>query len=341
MYASQGSIKYDSIHIEDTAFALSEENISDMVPFRSVAEICFFFYTVIGAAVLIMTLLTSSWVKVLTKSEYAYDSLLSSTVVCGGILVISELLARIIVSASLKEFNWHQYFIWFTTFVGYILFFSMYIAYKKRKHTKFVTLHIVTYTILIYHHALPTFLLLLVYPAMTITIFAYFTTFTFVSIIFCSMCLSIFKKLYVLEKSKKITIRVCGIIIYISVFLMYGIFILLPLLLLLQLVYALALSQSSSITSSPIYTVLSLLPSAVISFVTWVLKTKFFQFDTTELQELENEHTIENTNEQLEANNSTIVSEERIPLLKMEGNGDSDGTQNHDNGQVYGATSKK
>lgn len=332
MYASQGSFKYDSIHIEDTAFALSEEMISDTIKSSSVADVCLVFYATLGTAVFIMTLLSSFWIKILVKSDH--DSLLSSTVVCGGILVISEILARIIVSVVVGEVVWHQYFIWMSTSMGYMTFFPLYILYcMKGKRTKFVTLHIVTYAIIIYHYALPTFLLMFVYPTMTITVFAYFTTFTFVSIIFCSICLSIIKKLYALEKHKRIAVRMSSIIVYIIVFLMYGVFIILPLLLLLQLVYALALSQSSSITSSPVYTILSLVPSAVISFVTWMLKTKFFQFDTTELQELENERSLEDTNEQRDNSN-----EERIPLLTMEGDSDSNSTPNHDNGQVYGAT---
>lgn len=105
---------------------------------------------------------------------------------------------------------------------------------------------------------------------------------------------------------------------------------------LLQLVYAIALSQSSSITAGPVYTVFSLIPPAAISFVTWMLKTKVFQFDISELQE--DEHTTEDTNEQ---RNADVVPEERIPLLAVEDTrsaSEPNGAPNHDSGQDYGAT---
>lgn len=202
---------YDSTFIEDIGFTLPESKVSDTVPFtgRSVTGICLLLYAIPGFVVLVITMLTSSWVRVLTKSHHA--SFLLATVIFGGILTIFEGLIRFIVSLKTVVLM-HQYFVWMSTAIAYGVFFSVYaglysIKNKKRTRTKFVTLHIITYAILVYHHTLPTFLLMLAYPTMTITIFACLITFTFVSIIFCSIWLSILKKLHILLKPKRSCVR--------------------------------------------------------------------------------------------------------------------------------------
>ena len=174
----------------------------------------------------------------------------------GGDLTISECLTKFLLVDYIPVY---LKYVWCSTAFGYVLFFIAVLFFVNKKVVAvFIAMHTATYVILIYHHALPIFLLMLIYPSMTVTIFAYLITFTFVSIIFFSICLLVLRKLFILVKPKKM--RLCTVISYSSLFLVYGTVIVLSLLLLLQLVYAIALSQSSSITAGPVHTVLSLIP---------------------------------------------------------------------------------
>ena len=92
------------------------------------------------------------------------------------------------------------------------------------------------------------------------------------------------------------------------------------------LVYALMFIQPSPFMNAPaVYAVLSLIPSAAISFVSWLLKTRVYQFDFT--KHLKTTQTTEDTDEQSDANDlDTNSEEEHIPLLKVDENCDSEST---------------
>ena len=134
-------------------------------------------------------------------------------------------------------------------------------------------------------------------------------------------------------------VRVCAKI-YLLYFLLYAIiifsFVVLPMIL---VVYALLLNQSFSITNGPVYTIISLIPTVVIPFVSWMLKSKVFQFE-----DVENAQNSEDTNEPRAANNDDDQEEERIPLLTVEENGSStelarsESSPNLRNRHNYGAT---
>ena len=90
--------------------------------------------------------------------------------------------------------------------------------------------------------------------------------------------------------------------------------------------------------NGPVYTVLSLIPSAAISLISWLLKTKVYQFDFA--KHLQMTQSTEDTDERRDSNHlDTISEEEHILLLKMEENCDSESSLNRGNDQNdYGAT---
>ena len=61
------------------------------------------------------------------------------------------------------------------------------------------------------------------------------------------------------------------------------------------------------------YTILYLIPTAAISFVSWMLKNKAFQFE-------DGQSSTESTNEQIAANNDSDSEKEHIPLLSVDEN---------------------
>ena len=178
---------------------------------------------------------------------------------------------------------------------------------------------------------------MLVYPTKVIAIFAYFTAFVYISIIVSSTAVLIFNLVIKSLKQKRSCIRVCAKI-YFFYFILYAIIISVLIVPLFLVVYALLLNQSLSITIGPVYTVLSLIPTAAISFVSWMLKTKVFQFE-----KLKNALNSEDTNEQRAANNNTDSEEERIPLPTVDENSSaseprSESSPNLCNRHNYGTT---
>lgn len=197
----------------------------------------------------------------------------------------------------------------------------------------FVSLHFAIFLYLIYHYVLPTSLLLLVYPSLP-----HWLTFVFAAITACSLYIRVIKFLKTTRRYK-ICSKLCIFILYT----LSGLFFILLLITIFQFVYAFVSNQSANITTAPVYTILSLIPSAVISLVTWMLKTEVFQFEFAKLH-WEDEHTTNDTNDQRDISNSnTPQEEERTPLLAVEenSNGASEANANHDNAaghQDYGAT---
>ena len=99
----------------------------------------------------------------------------------------------------------------------------------------------------------------------------------FVTIIVCSISPLIIKQVRICVKPKSIRFRAFVLAYYaIMIFLITSVgSIIFMYIILIQLVYALlALGQSAAITAGPAYTVLTLISSAAISFVSWMLKNK-------------------------------------------------------------------
>ena len=80
-----------------------------------------------------------------------------------------------------------------------------------------------------------------------------------------------------------------------------------------QLVYALMFIQPSPFTYAPVvYAVLSLIPSAAISFVNWLLRTKVYQLDFVKHMKIT--QTTEDTDEQSDVNDLDASSEEHMHI---------------------------
>lgn len=80
----------------------------------------------------------------------------------------------------------------------------------------------------------------------------------------------------------------------------------------IQFLYALVLGQASAITSGP-YTIFSLIPSAVVSVVTWMVKNKVFGKN----KDIDKDDNLEKKNEpsqQQEAGDNEHPSDQ-IPLV--------------------------
>ena len=341
MYASQGSVSDTQLHAEDIGFVLSEKNISALSN-NYVVTVCLFLYDLVGYLILVIALVIVSWIS-FTKYKINllsyHDNLLLSTVIIGTILTIIECIARCIFIPKDSPKYLLNNFAWIFASFAYIFFFVMLCVFKKIG-TTFVTLHIATFFMLIYHYSLPTFLLLLVYPTKVIIIVAYYITFVFVAIISFSISLMMWRPLCVVLKHKSIYVKVSMHLIHALYVLSLPVSIILLLVVLILLVYALILNQPSSISTSPVYTFLLLIPSAAISFVSWLLKTKIYQFDFAKhLQRAQSTET-DDTDEQTDTNDpqDTGSEAEQVPLLKVDENCNSESFLHYSNGQDYGAT---
>ena len=183
---------------------------------------------------------------------------------------------------------------------------------------------------LIYHYALSTFLLLLIHPMKVIITFAYLVTATFIAIIVCSAYVTVFKNLNThLKFNNNITFQ-CRYFCLSLVALIYIIIVIFTigyLLLLYCLAYAVMLNQSSPIATGPIYTILTLIPTVAVSFITWTLKNKIF--DSISIEELKKAVRAEDTTEQRDTNDlNANTEEEHLPLLTVEGNNSASETAN-------------
>ena len=117
-------------------------------------------------------------------------------------------------------------------------------------------------------YALPSFLLLLVYPTPVIAIAVYFITFIFITSITTSLCILAYMQSSKKERPDKDRILDQVFAVFIMLLVAVSFFIVT-----FVLVYALVLGQASAITTGP-YAVLSLIPPATITIGSWTLKSK-------------------------------------------------------------------
>ena len=342
MYASRGSVSHtETFHTEDIGFVLRTDEI--YVRSQVSVIICGYCYDSIGWFVLCFAHIILYNILTNRKTGLPYHgNIMSSTVIIGFIMMVLEYLVQFIhiIQSIVLDIYRLSYWSWYNMIalvINFVLFYLVHLAvYKKWSKIGFMLIasHILFYLLLIYHYALPTFLLMLVYPTKVIAIVAYLIAFVYVSIIAWSISVQIFKNAMKTLKNKRTCIRVCACI-YLLYIPIYALFICFFLIVLFLVVYAILLNQSLSITTGPVYTVLSLIPTAAISFVSWMLKTKAFQFE-----ELKN---AKDTNEQGAANNNTDSEEEHIRLLTVDKNSSasepmSESNPNLRNRHNYGTT---
>ena len=165
--------------------------------------------------------------------------------------------------------------------------------------------------IYIYFYALPTFLLLLVYPTKVITVVAYLATFVFTTSIIYSVCIRMiiiaFYSFCTVNKCTRVMTIIYIIIIFLLPFPMF--------IVVIQFLYSLVLGEASAISTGP-YTVLSLVPTAAISVAVWLVKNKVFSSGTKE--EDENKEPDKKKNENEDEKNSAINNGEALTLVVNE-----------------------
>ena len=210
----------------------------------------------------------------ITYCVYCYDFLLS-TVVTGGIVVVSEYLAQFIHIGKNTAVYWFNAPGLIPIFGMYLVFLCTHVIFMmcKRKvgfiYAMFYNYtHSLLFLLLIYHYALPTFLLMFVYPTKVNAIVAFLIAFVYISITVSSIAILMFIKMMKWLNNKKI--RTCMKLsgrVYLSYLILFAIIVPLLLFALILVLYVVLLNQSFSITSAPVYTVLSFIPTAAISFI--------------------------------------------------------------------------
>ena len=151
---------------------------------------------------------------------------------------------------------------------AYMLFMIFRLCWKKGIYKAaiiFFSFQSVIFFTLFCTYALPTFLLLLVYPTPVIAIAVYFITFIFITSITTSLCI-----LAYIQSSKKEKDSILNQVLAVCLILLVAVSFLIVT---FVLVYALVLGQASAITTGP-YAVLSLIPPATITIGSWTLKSK-------------------------------------------------------------------
>jgi hypothetical protein len=313
--------KSTAIHADDIAYTLSEDRLLHPLQDQDdvsgyVVYYCWFGYFLLMAWM--MHTIVSNNMKVLkslTTTILEHIDFVLSAVFVGYLFIICEFIATTVYLRDLYSFTFHLY-IWGPSLIGFIFVFLkvMHVCYKKCNKqstlsdsvklliTIFV-IGILLFLIHIYCYALPTFLLLLVYPTKIITVVAYLTTFIFVTSIISSISIHLIIVFY--NNFRKVgcctsvMMFINAIFIFLHPFLMF--------IIMIQFLYVLVLGEASAISAGP-YTVLSLIPTAAISAAGWLVKNKVFssideeEEDNSQLQENEE-------NEESAANNHANDSE--------------------------------
>ena len=129
------------------------------------------------------------------------------------------------------------------------------------------------------YYALPTFLFLLVYPIQVIVVATYFISYIFSITLFSAVSIDVSKKI--------LRNKICGhsrkpgkiiLVTYVLLFFLYPV---LDFAIMFLFLYLLMLSRASVITTTP-NTFLSLLPTAAISAISWMLRKKFMNTRNTD-----------------------------------------------------------
>ena len=307
-YASHNLVSH-TIHAEAIAFALSEERIS-LQPKNDLNDHSHYvtYYCLLGIGLVILSFVSifinyefvQSLQSMVTDKISVYSELIMATIIIGLLIVFSEFVATCVYMPRNPAPYLHIY-VWMSTLFIYGMFMLsqfLPVTYKFLFHARFknnsdhyklkfvplfVTFTMVLFGLHIYIYALPAFLLLLVYPTKVIATTAYMIAF----VITASVIGSLF-----IRTTKVIVKRMCSKLTFntdrshttmstymITMLFTYIVSICVMLIALfgalIQFVYALVLGEASAITAGP-YTVLSLIPSVIITAFSWMLKNKIF-----------------------------------------------------------------
>ena len=287
-----------NIHGDDIAYTLSEERI--LYPDEDKTDLNweYIVYCFFGIMLLLVGLYNMAiskkrhLLKFLSAQVKDHVELTISTALLGYLLIISEFIAISVRIADDMFFGLHVY-PWLATcfslfYVGYSVVIGC-VSLKRRLSAElstaikdiFLGLVFILFYLHVYCYALPTFLLLLVYPTNMIAVVAYLIAVVFVASAILSVCL----RMCIIGFTNRSSNSRCGYLMTcITIIMNTGFFFAFPIfmtLLMFKLLYDIVLSEASPITAGP-YTVLSLIPSVAISVATWMIKNKVFS-DTTNI----------------------------------------------------------
>lgn len=343
---SQESKQSAAIHAGDIAYTLSENRM--LYPNLDQSDISFelIIYCVFGYFLLMVLgfhLLLSNNMNLL-KSAYEnffeHVEVVFPAVLIGLLFVICEFIATTVYLKDLVAFTTFHMYVWFPS-----LFLILYIFYKvvrlcckkdkdKSDYIKCI-LTVVTGTMLlflihIYCYALPTFLLLLVYPTKVIAVVAYLATFIFAASIMFSISLRLIITFVfhfrTIGRCTSIMMIINAIVVFLNPIFMFTIVI--------HFLYALVLGEASAISAGP-YTVLSLIPTAAISAVSWLFKNKVFSSTAEEEDEQPKDDNEDDTGDN---ENGGTHSEADGEALRLVVNEDTPASRNGREVNSYGAT---
>ena len=280
------------IHGDDIAYTLSEERIlyPDGASTSIIGE--YVFYCLFG----IFLFFVGVYNMVISKKNHLLESLAMkikdhkelaiSTILLGYLLIVFEFIAMSVRIADATFFGFHAY-IWLPTSFSFLFVGCLVMKGCVRPKCKppdseiladvtvmFLATIFILFYFYFYGYALPTFLLLLVYPTKVIAIVAYLVAFIFVVSAIYSICLRLIIT-FTKHPSKSgcnnplmcCTMFINCVVILVFPFLMTAI--------LFNFLYDFVLSEASPITNGP-YAVLSLIPSVAISIAIWMVKKKVF-----------------------------------------------------------------
>ena len=283
-----------------------------------------------GALIIIAT---KGMKSISTHNILEHTEFIMSAILVGILLVISEFLAITVHLKDFLRYTGFHLFVWISIPFSAISIINLIISIRvclikkfKVKNTYFIKLIFISlifiFLIHIYCYALPTFLFLLVYPTKVITILAYMITFVFVATVMFSISVHITIQRYryhTIDHGIDHGLHQLRRSIFIFMMIIYCIvFLILLFAIVIILLYALVLGEASAI-STGLYTVLSLIPTAVISVVSWMFKNKVFSNTSSANKNKESEEKMnENVDEEQSATHNgvalTVFVNENTPI---------------------------
>ena len=196
------------IHTEGLAFSLSEEHLLNPLDDDSDYSIYITFYCIFGSYLVFLAvmnvLLSRNVVISIATNAIVHHEIVLPALLIGLLLIFCEFVTITITIDS--DFFRFRSFIWVPTVMLFI--YIVYYAIKtcvlkyRKEQLQFVKVAInctayisILFLIHLFCYALPTFLLLLIYPTKVIAVVAYLITFVFSSSAVCSISIRIVKNL--------------------------------------------------------------------------------------------------------------------------------------------------
>ncbi len=321
--------KSTAIHADDVAYTLSEDRLlhplqdQDDVSNYVVGYCCFGYFLLFSWIIHAIVSKNKKLLYSLITSILEHTDFVLSAVFVGYLFIICEFITTTVYLRDIYslKFTFHLC-LWIPSLLGFLLIFFkvMRSCHKicKEQSTQsdgtgllivIFVMGTLLFLIHIYCYALPTFLLLLVYPAKVITVVAYLTAFIFVTIIMSStpihLIIVFYNNFHKFGCCTSVMMLVGVIMFLLHPFLMFVIVFL--------FLYVLVLGEASAISEGP-YTVLSLIPTAAISATGWLIKNKVLNISSISEKEDNNELNQENEESAVnDGENLTLVVNEDTP----------------------------